>query len=370
MINVLIVDDSAVARSLLEHILNGDPDIQVVAAVADGMEAIKAIERTKPDVVTMDISMPGMDGFQVTRQIMGTTPTPIIIVSSLVTEGDSVLNFKAMDAGAVAVLPRPYGIGHSDYGRVADELIRTVKAMSEVKLVRRWSPKGNTLSPSLKTGLNTADSLVNTNPLAQQTSVTTGRAVSQDIKLVAIGASTGGPPVLRSIIETLPYDIPVPVVIVQHMTGGFTQGFVDWLANSCNRTVLLPADGDKLLRGNVYIAPEGVHLGVRHDIKARLTTTPPEHGMRPAVSFLFRSIIESLGPNAIGVLLTGMGKDGSAELKAMRDAGAITIAQDSETSVVHGMPGEAIKLGGATYVRPGNMVGSLLTSLLQRVASG
>lgn len=368
MINVLVVDDSAVARSLIMHILDTDPEIRVTGTARNGEEAIKAVDLIHPDVITMDISMPQMDGLEATRQIMETRPTPIVIVSGLLDTGDTAVTFQALEAGALAAQSRPPGIGHPDYSAKAADLVRTIKLISEVKLVRRWARLRNTNSGSLRTGQLTGP--FTTGSLAEDNvakhpaegAANTARVV---IKLVAVGASTGGPPVLRTILNALPPDLPVPVVIVQHISAGFTTGLVEWLAASSNYPVSIPKAGERLLAGQAYVAPDGMHMGVEPGNRIVLSLAPPEHGMRPAVSYLFRSVAESLGANTLGVLLTGMGKDGASELKVLHKMGALTIAQDAETSIVHGMPGEAIALGAATYVRPADKIGGLIASLVK-----
>lgn len=188
------------------------------------------------------------------------------------------------------------------------------------------------------------------------------------IRIVAIGASTGGPPVLQAILAGLPKNFPAPVLIVQHIAAGFTRGFVEWLGQSSNLPVHVPAHGERVLPGQAYVAPDGLHMAVDPDSRVRLRTDEPENGLRPSVACLFRSVAKAYGQSAVGVLLTGMGKDGALELKLMKDQGAVTIAQDRETAIVHGMPGEAIKLGGATYVLPPEQIRLALTSLATNIA--
>jgi two-component system chemotaxis response regulator CheB len=353
MIRVLVVEDSPTVREFLLHILSSDPAIQVVATAETGEDALTAVERTKPDVITMDVHMPKMNGFDATRRIMETRPTPIVIVSGTTDFTDTGKAFRAMESGAIAVLQRPLGPGHPEHQKSASELVRTVKLMSEVKVIRRWPRDRHTENYS------------------ETPSRAEARFQAHRIRprLVAIGASTGGPPVLQTILSALPKQFSVPVLIVQHIAAGFTQGFVEWLAQTSNLPVQVPAIGDHVLPGCVYVAPDGLHMAVGSDGRVQLSKGEPENGLRPSVSYLFRSVAKAYGRDAIGVLLTGMGKDGAWELKLMREKGAVTIAQDEETSVVHGMPGEAIRLGGATYVMPPEKIPLVLTSLVSMTAA-
>jgi two-component system chemotaxis response regulator CheB len=344
MITVLIVEDSPVVRDFLQHILNADLEIQVIGTASDGQAALHAVQRQRPDVITMDIYMPKMNGLEATRLIMETHPTPIVIVSGSVDTDEVTITFRAIQAGALAVVPRPQGIGHPAHEAAAKELVQTVKLMSEVKVVRRW--------PRLR-----SERAV---PAAPKVDVP---SAPPTIQIVAIGASTGGPPALQAILSGLPKDFPVPVLIVQHMARGFVQGFAAWLTHSCGFPVQVAADGEPLVRGHAYVAPDGFHLRVGLEYRIVLSRDAPENGLRPAVSSLFRSVAHVFGCHAVGVLLTGMGKDGAEELKLMKDQGAVTIAQDKHSAVVHGMPGEAIKLEAATYVLPPERIATMLTRL-------
>ena len=343
MVKVLIVDDSASVRMFLRELLAADPDIEVIGTAADGDEAVGAVERLKPDVVTMDIYMPRMNGLIATRRIMETHPVPIVVVSGDLDAEEVASSFHALEAGAVTALPRPQGAGHPDHEREARSFVQTVKLMAEVKVVKRW-PRGD------KPGSFT--------PSPRQTMVPT------HVKAVAIGASTGGPLVLQTILAGLHGDFPAPVLIVQHMATGFIEGFAQWLNLSSALPVHIADNGEQLLPGHAYVAPDGFHMVVTEDgTFIELKSTPPENGLRPSVSALFRSMIQAFGARAVGVLLTGMGSDGARELKRLREAGAITIAQDRESSVIHGMPGEALKLEAATHTLPPDRIVTLLTSL-------
>lgn len=343
LIKVLVVEDSPVVREFLVYLLGSDPDIRVVGTANNGEEAIEAVKRYRPDVITMDIHMPKIDGLEATRRIMETTPTPIVVVSGSVDPHENTKTFRAIEAGALAVLRRPFGIGHSDYESTAKELVQTVKLMSEVKVVRRWPQKHD--GPTL--------------PLVAKPPV--GKVAK--VKVIALGSSTGGPPVLQKILAMLPRNFPLPILIVQHMAYGFISSFVDWLAQSSALPVHMARQGELMLPGHVYVAPDQCQMKVDYGGKIVLTQDAPENGLRPSVSYLFRSLAEVYGGNAVAGLLTGMGRDGAEELKLLRDKGAVTFAQNKESSVVHGMPGEAIKLNAATYILAPDKIAAVLAGL-------
>src|SRR5581483_2359470 len=311
-IRVLIVEDSAVSRELLTHILQSDPEIEVAGMARDGEEAIAETLRLKPDVITMDIHMPKLNGFDTTRRIMEMQPVPIIIVSSSADPNDVQKAFRVMDAGAVAILETPRGTAHPEHNWMAAKLVRTVKLMSEIKVVKRWrrTPPRATKPPQSVQLLS----------------------ATRSFELVAIGASTGGPAVLHSILGSIQKFPPVPILIVQHIASGFVQGFADWLAHSTGLPVHLANHGDKPQAGHVYVAPDGHHMVMDNTGRIALRADPPENGLRPAVSPFFNSVAQVFGDRAIGILLTGMGRDGADGLKAMRDRGAVTIAQDQQSS--------------------------------------
>lgn len=344
MIKVLVVEDSPVVREFLVHILGADPRIQVIGTANDGEQAIEAVARQRPDVITMDLHMPKLDGLEATRRIMETHPTPIVIVSGSTDPLEVATMFRAMEAGAVAVLRRPAGIGHPDHEASAGELVQTVKLMSEVKVIRRWPRAGR-------------------QPELARPAQAHRAQVEAKVKVIAIGASTGGPPVLQTILAALPQDFPVPVLIVQHMAAGFTQGFVQWLAQTSSLPVHLATHDEPIRAGHVYVAPDEFQMRVGRGGKIVLTKDEPENGLRPSVSYLLRSVVEVYGRDAVAGLLTGMGRDGADELKLLRDRGATTFAQDKDSSVVHGMPGAAIKLDAATLILQPEKIATVLTSL-------
>lgn len=347
IISVLIADDSPVAREFLTHVLQEDPAIKVVGTVRHGQEALEWMARRKPDVVLMDIHMPVMNGLEATRRIMSTCPVPVIIVSATWDRENVARTFQAMEAGAVAAMEKPAGLKNPATPGLVAELVRTVKLMAGMPLVRRWSIASPPARPSVP--------IPPPATLPPETSA---------IRLVAVGASTGGPPALQAFLAALPPHWPVPLLIVQHISPGFLPGMAEWLEKTTGVAVRIPRQGDPLLPAHAYLAPDGCHMGVRRDATILLSTAPEENSLRPSVSFLFRSVAREFGRRVAAVLLTGMGRDGAEELLAIRQAGGITFAQDKESSVVHGMPGEAIALGAACHVKPPAEIARLLVSLV------
>jgi two-component system, chemotaxis family, protein-glutamate methylesterase/glutaminase len=349
MIRVLVVEDSPTVRELLLGILSSDPAIEVVGTAKTGEEAMEAVQCIRPDVVTMDVHMPKMNGFDATRRIMETYPTPIVIVSAA-DATDTTKAFQAIESGALAILQKPPGLGHPEHERHSADLLRSVKMMSEVKVVRRW--------PRLRP--------VETMPAATVSTEFQFQPAQTSTRLVAIGASTGGPPALQTILAGLPKDFPVPVLIVQHIAEGFTQYFVEWLGQSSKLPIHLPTHGQQVLPGHVYVAPDRLHMAITANGRIQLLGSEAENGLRPSISYLFRSVAKAYGPGGAGVLLTGMGRDGASELKSMKEKGALTIVQDRESSAVYGMPGEAIRLGGASYILSPEKIHLLLANLVAR----
>ena len=331
-IGVLVVDDSPTVREFMSRILGSDPEICVVGTARDGTEAIEMVNLKHPDILTMDVNMPGMDGFEATRKIMETRPTPIVLVSGMVDPREVDTVFKTMEAGALAILARPMGPDRPAPDADAEQLIRTVKAMAEVKVVRRrpWAAR----------------------PQRHLFPIATLPRPSAPVEAVAIGTSTGGPTALKTVLSGLPRLFSAPILIVQHMTEGFIDGFVDWLAHETGMDVRLGRNGDRIRPGVAYVAIGGAHMLLREDGRLSMEPGGLVNGARPSISRLFDSVTQAYGSRALGVLLTGMGRDGAEELKCMKEAGSVTIAQDRESSIVYGMPGEAIRLGAATYVLP------------------
>lgn len=347
-IRLLIVDDSAAIRAVLTRIFEADSQFEVVGTARDGEEAVALTARLSPDVVTMDIHLPRLDGVQATRRIMAETPTPIVVVSASVEQKDVGLAFEALQAGAVTVLDKPPGPDHPRYATAVRELVTTVRLMAQVKVVRRWATGGSRQEFSAQpTG---------TLPIAR-------RRKRRPVAIMIV-ASTGGPQAIQRLLQALDSDLSVPVLVVQHINDGFAAGMASWLSAMCPQPVQLAEHGDTPSAGTVYLAPGDRHLLVTRRGTLALSTSPPVGGFRPSGTLLFESGAEYYGRDAVGVLLTGMGEDGAAGLRALRAAGSITIAQDRATSVVYGMPAAAVALGAAEYVLALDAIGPEIRAML------
>jgi two-component system chemotaxis response regulator CheB len=333
LIRVLVVDDSAVLRQSTRFILESDPRLKVVGEASDGEEAIALVRGLRPDVITMDITMPRMGGLDAIRHIMAENPTPIVVVSSIDRDQEMDISSQARKLGAVCVLRRPVGVSAREYQAFTTRLIEQVKLMSEVKVITQTRNR-ETAPP--RTGIRGA---------AAQPGGMRGT------QIIAIGSSTGGPAALHHVLGALPADFPLPILIVQHISFGFVEGLVGWLDAACKLRVKVAEQRERIRSGIVYIAPDGHHLQVGFG-RIRLSQGEPVKGHRPSVTVLFESVAGAYGPAAVALILTGMGADGAEGMKTLRDAGAMTIAQDEASCVVFGMPKEAIGLGAVQHVVP------------------
>ncbi|MDR2861703.1 MAG: chemotaxis response regulator protein-glutamate methylesterase [Syntrophobacterales bacterium] len=326
-IRVLIVDDSAIVRKIFSEELSKYPDIEIVGTAPDPFVARDKIVALKPDVITLDVEMPRMDGITFLRKLMKYFPLPTIIVSSLTHKGGK-LTLEALDIGAVEVIAKPGG--SYSVGDMSAQLAEKIRVASKVRLTKRENSEPETVKPL-------------------------SRALSQTTnKVIAIGASTGGTEALKSVLTQMPPNSP-GIVVVQHMPAHFTTAFAERLNGLCQMSVKEAENNDSVVPGTVLIAPGNYHMilrrsGARYYVEVK--TGPMVHHQRPAVDILFKSTAKYVGPNAIGVILTGMGADGAEGLLEMKQAGAGTIAQDEASCVVFGMPKEAIQLGAADKVLP------------------
>lgn len=337
MIRVLVVEDMPTARQLLVGILSADPELEVVGQAADGAEALARVRALRPDAITMDVMMMPVDGIQATAQIMAERPTPIVIVTSL-DVNEVTLSMKALAAGALAALPKPRGPGSPGFADDARRLVTTVKAMSRVALLRRPEPANRAAPP----------------PAPAPREGPRGR-------VVAVAASTGGPAALQRILARLPAGFQAPVLVVQHIALGFSEGFARWLAAAGPLRVRVATDGMPLEAGVVHVAPDDRHLGVTADgARATVSTAAPVGGFRPSGTPLFRSVAAAFGPGAVGVILSGMGRDGVDGLADIRRAGGRIVAQESASCAVDGMPGAAQAAGLADAVLPPDRIADRL----------
>ena len=318
-IRVLVADDSELFRELLSKVIAMDPGFEVVAVAPDGNAAAQAAQRLRPDVITMDLNMPDADGFSGIARIMAETPTPILVLTA---DRQEVVGFRALSLGALDILEKPgASVDLSDYGQVLRSRLRL---LAGVKVIRHLRGLRERRAPA---------------PVAQV------RAAD----IVVIGASLGGPRALATLLRGLSRDFPVPIAIVQHIADGFTEGLASWLAQESRLDVREAADGEPLVPGRVLLAPTGRHLVVTKGI-AHLSDAPPVDTFKPSVTPLFFSAARAYGPRCCGVILTGMGRDGAEGMKALKEAGAHTLAQDEASSAVFGMPRAAIELGAVDRV--------------------
>ncbi len=339
-IRVVVTEDSAVTRALLTAILEEAPGFELVAAVPDGAAAVDAVARLRPAVVTMDLHMPRLDGVEATRRIMREAPTPIVVVTAS-SEVDGRMTYDALAAGALSVVARPVGPSDPRFATRRDALLAELRLMAGVRVVRR---------------IERAEPRAPIPPLTQ-------RRPAPPVRVVAIAASTGGPAVLYRLLRDLPRDFDVPILVVQHMSEGFIGGLARWLSDVAPGPVRIARDGEAFARGAVLLAPDGSHLRVVADGTVRLDAGPPIGGHRPAATALFDSVAEVYGDRAIGVVLTGMGRDGVDGLANMRTRGSVTLAQDAASSAVFGMPGAALEAGAVERILSLEEIGPTIAAL-------
>lgn len=320
-IRVVIVDDSALMREMLKDILTHEPGIEVAGVARDAFEARQVIKVANPDVVTLDVEMPGMDGLSFLEKIMTLRPTPVIMISSLTREGSDAA-IRALELGAVDCLAKPGGSDGKGFEETARELVAKIRVAATARLTIRRAPATGTLPGPRRAGA-------------------AGR-------LIAIGASTGGVERIRDVLAVMPADCP-PIVITQHMGPSYVASFAARLDRLSAPSVQVATHGARLAQGVVYIAPGDRHLAIARDTTGfvcHIQDGPPVTGHRPSVDVLFGSVAKAAGPNAVGVILSGMGRDGAVGMKAMRDAGAHTIGEQESSCVVYGMPRMAFEAGG------------------------
>jgi two-component system chemotaxis response regulator CheB len=325
-IRVVVIDDTPAVRELLVEILQTADGIQVVGVGSDGLDAIRLAKRLRPDVVTMDVVMPRMDGLEATRHIMREAPTRIVIVTAGLMRSGEDLTFLSLSAGALTVIGRP-GVADKE---TCDKVIETVRLMAGVPVVHHWDRHRKKKAEPL------VDASV-TPPLFEEADD------GAHVQMIGIASSTGGPGTLAKVLGPLPADFPIPILVVQHITKGFATGLAEWLNTGTPLQVSLAGHGVRPDPGTVMLAPDDYHLQVSARGVVELSREEPYRGLRPSANFLFRSMARAYGPRAVGVILTGMGDDGSDGLEELHKAGGLTVAQDEESCVVYGMPQEAVQ---------------------------
>jgi two-component system chemotaxis response regulator CheB len=344
-LRVLVVEDSLTVRRRLVEVLTSDPEIEVVGEAADGKRAIELCLALRPDVITLDMMLPVMTGLAATEYIMAHCPTPILVVSASTNRGELFRTYEALSAGAVDVLEKP--TGQEPAGVWESKFLSLLKLVARIRVITHLRGRQQSLEPSVAVPFTPAV-----------------RGAARDCTTVAIGASTGGPGAIVDILRALPNSFRLPILLVLHIGEPFGQAFAEWLDGQTGRPVAFAVDGEPLsgASGRVIMAPPSRHLVVRAD-RLHLTRDPERHSCRPSVDVLFESVARELGAGAAACLLTGMGRDGAAGLSDIRRAGGTTIAQDEATSVVFGMPREAILLGAAERVLPLDAIAPALAAL-------
>jgi two-component system chemotaxis response regulator CheB len=347
-IRVLLVEDSVTIRRRLSEVLGADPEFEVVGEADNGKRAIELCQSLSPDVITLDMILPVMSGLDATEQIMAHCPTPILVVSSSFNRGELFKTYDALAAGAVDVLEKPRG--DEPDGEWEDRFRSAVKLVSRIKVITH---------PRARLGAFGRASLL---APAKTPQPSTQRP---RLQIVALGASTGGPGALVTVLRALPIPFPLPIVVLLHIDEPFGGAFADWLAEHTQHRVSYPKDGELVTTyaGRVAMAPSGRHLSISAK-RFSLTAGPPRHSCRPSIDVLFESVARECGEGAAACLLTGMGRDGAAGLLEIRRAGGLTIAQDESTSIVYGMPREAVLLGAAERVLPLHAIGEALAALV------
>ncbi|MES9883495.1 MAG: chemotaxis-specific protein-glutamate methyltransferase CheB [Sedimenticola sp.] len=328
-LRILIIDDSRTVAMLLQALFDDEPDMEVVGIASDGAEGVSMARKLHPDVITMDIRMPTMDGFIATREIMSSSPIPIVVISSNIDQEELKITFRAIEEGALAVIEKPYGISHPDFEKARSRIVDTVRAMADVKVVRhrRFSP------PTGHRGRRTIESHLKVHPF----------------QVLVLAASTGGPKVLKTLLSQLPEVFPLPILVVQHIAKGFVEGMVAWLDQACALNVRIAKSMDRLHAGEVLFAKDDAHMVLRKRIDGSLYVDyiegEKENYQRPSADPLFRSVAEACGRYALAGVFTGMGEDGAKGLLAIHQAGGETFAQDPASCIVPGMPERAMAEG-------------------------
>ena len=382
-IRVLLVEDSPVAIIILKRILTSCPDIEVVGTARTGLEGLQMIPLAKPHVICTDLHMPQMNGLEFTIEVMANCPRPILVISASVQPENKQNVFELLAAGAIDVFPKPRAGVSGNYETIKQELITKIRVLSGVSVFtlrrkRNLNQIQSTPTPAQKSSFSNVRAFPDlkfipkmSSPKAPEKALVTPFAKNdspkhswQGYKIVTIGASTGGPQALQTILTQLPPNFPAPVICIQHISQGFLQGLVDWLGRECHLPVKIAPCGQVPKPGHIYFTPEAKHLEFDRLGKFIYSSAAPYSGHRPSVTVTFNSIANYYGRSAVGILLTGMGRDGADGMQAISHSGGLTIAQDELSCVVFGMPKEAIALGAAAHILPIKEIAPLLVDRL------
>lgn len=341
-IRVLLVDDSPTKRDIFAALVRDESDMEIAGIAMDGKEGVEMAQKLRPDVITMDIEMPNMNGIEATKIIMSTVPTPIVIVSSL-SKAQIIYTMEAMHLGAVDVVAVTEG-----FKKISEEFVRKVRLASKIKVVRYIESR----QPGVKTQLLPVSEPSAAKPFSRS-------------RIVVIGVSTGGPTALFEILSQLPEDFPAPVVIVQHMMGGFTEGLAEWLNSNCALSVREAKKGELLKPGSALICPGDYNLRVTSQRNVELNPVPPDALYKPSVDAMMKSVAETCRSDVVGVILTGMGKDGCEGMAAIKSNKGKTLAQDEASCIVYGMPKVAIETGCIDRISSIKKMAEAITAMLQ-----
>lgn len=337
-IRVLVVEDSPTARALLVHAIALDPRFQIAGEARDGLEGVELAKLLRPDVISMDVMLPVLDGYEATRTIMSEVPTPVVIVTGLDT-ADVERSMRALQIGAVALVAKPPAPSSPEFERACRELRETLAAMAEVKVVRRFA--------------------------VRQPNQRAARSRDARAELVAIAASTGGPQIIAEILSLLPSELNVPILIVQHIASGFAEGFARWLSSVGPFEVRLAKHGERIEHASILVAPDGAHMRTTQERTIELSRDPSINGFRPSADALFASAAAAYGSSTTAVILSGMGDDGVGGLAAIDAAGGLILAQDRATSLVYGMPKAAVDAGLAHEELSPKEIAARLSALVE-----
>jgi two-component system chemotaxis response regulator CheB len=347
---ILIVDDSPVLRMLLRAVLESAG--YEVRAAENGEQALDMLKCYTPDIVTMDVHMPGLDGYETTARILELYALPVVVLTAGTNVRDSTTAIRALAAGALAVLEKPSGLGAEDFDERIDELLRTLRSMAQVRIVRRPRPAGS--NAPLKAAV----------PISLG-----GQAAANAPQVVAIAASAGGPVALKALLQNLQPAQPWALILVQHIAAGFLPSFCHWLASTAALPVEIAKDAQTLLPGRLYLAPDGLQTGVSAALRVRLEAAGAKQPFCPSADHLFHSVAFAFGKQAVGIQLSGMGRDGAEGLAELRRMGGFTLVQEPASAVIDSMPRAAIDLQAASLVLPPEGIAAVLNSIAQQIAT-